>query len=245
MMAKIKRNNVSPKGDPKTNWNRNIFIIFAVVLAVGMVGSYMMILFNPSEYHDNTQAVSAGNMVTVGYTIFDDYGYPVLTTFEEVVQEAAAQNFTILLSPPIEMPAGTGINETDILSIPTDPEVPGFDKFGLLGFEFNSISSQIIGIEAGAGANIPFDYGGVELLYNISRDDFNNLYKDAGIDFSQLQEGSKLTIGIATTPTITVDDAVAPTNNFRIATVAQKGDDYAILKNSYPGAQVFVLNIEK
>lgn len=244
-MAKIKRNSASSSDASKTNWNRNILIVLAIVLAVGMVGSYMMILFNPSEYHDNQQKVSAGDMVTIGYTIFDDYGYPVLTTFEEIVQEAAAQNYTILLSPPIEMPAGTGINETDILPIPTEPEVPGFDKFGLLGFEFNSISSQVTGMELGEGANMAFDYKGVELLYNISRDDFNDMFKDAGIDFSQLQEGSKLTIGISTTPTIIVDDAVAPTNNFRIATVIQKEDDYAILKNSYPGAQVFVLNIEK
>lgn len=243
-MAKIKRNSASSK-DASTNWNRNILIILAVVLAVGMVGSYMMILFNPSGYHDNKEKVSAGDMITIGYTIFDDYGYPVMTTFEDIAQEAEAQNYAVWVTPPIEIPAGTLINETDILSLPSYPEIPGFDKFAFLGFEFNSISSQVVGMELGSGANIPFDYEGIVLVHNVSKDSFNDMFKDAGINFSILQEGSRFPIGIATSPTIVVEGGEAPTNDFRIATVTKLGDDFALLKYGYPGAQVYVLDIQK
>lgn len=222
-------------GNGKPDWNRIIFVAFAIVFAVGMIGSYLIPVFNAPK------AAAAGDVVAIEYTIYDDWGRPVLTTSQEVSTAIGNKNI-VFLTQPIEMAVGYAINKDDITAVPVlYPALEGFAGFALLGFELDALSAGLVGVKQGEMQTIELDYGGNTLQMNLSAEAFAGI---VGGNFSMMEVGDQIYVGLIREPVIQVDESDQDTQvPLRTAMIVYKGEDFLVVRYGYGSINVMITRI--
>jgi len=234
-MKKTRNTQNKKSGTGKPNWNRTIFVIFAVLFAVGMVGGYLLPVFLAPS------AAAAGDVVVIEYTIYDEWGRPVLTTSQDLFNTVIESQNMVFLTQPLEMPIGTAIDKASLAAVPVYPALEGFAGFGILGFELDALSAGLVGIKQGEMQTIEFDYGGNSLQMNLSAEAFAGI---VGANFSMMEVGDQIPVGLATEPVIQVDESAQEIQvPIRTATIVYKGEDFLVVRYGYGSIDVVITQL--
>lgn len=222
-------------GNGKPDWNRIIFVAFAIVFAVGMIGSYLIPVFNAPK------AAGVGDVVAIEYTIYDDWGRPVLTTSQDVFNTGIGNKNIVFLTQPIEMSVGYAIEKDTIAAVPVYPALEGFAGFALLGFELDALSAGLVGVKQGEMQTIELDYGGNTLQMNFSAEVFAGI---VGGDFSMMEVGDQIPVGLTREPVIPVDESDQDTQvPLRTAMITDMGEDHLVVRYGYGSIDVMITRI--
>jgi len=222
----------NPKGE-QTNWNKTLFVVIAVMIAFAMVGTYVLPLLTPA------QAVQAGEIAVIGYTIRDDEGNAILTTDQQVLTgEMEKGNYMVVFTQGMEIPAGMAVSGENIATVPIDQRWVDFAGFGILGYEINSISAAVVGMKTGETRSTTFDYKGNQFQMNFSAEDAEGI----GIDFANATVGDKLPLGFTDTPDIG-SGANSTAFSMRIGEIVNKTEDNLVIKYRYKSADITLQGI--
>jgi len=234
-MKKTRNTQNKKSGSGKPNWNRTIFVAFAVLFAVGMIGAYLIPVFNAPK------AAAAGDVVAIEYTIYDEWGRPVLTTSQDLFNTVIESQNMVFLTQPLEMPVGTAIDKASLAAVPVYPALEGYTGFGILGFELDTLSAGLVGIPQGEMQTILFDYGGNNLEMNLSAEAFAGI---VGVNFSMMDVGDRIPVGLATQPNIQLDESDQEIQvPVRMATIVYKGEDFLIVRYGYGSIDVVITRL--
>ncbi|NLA38436.1 MAG: hypothetical protein GX882_03430 [Methanomicrobiales archaeon] len=216
-------------------WMKWAYVGVALLFAVAMVGTYFSPMFNKG------QAVQAGNVALIGYTIRGEDGRPLITTDQGLLErEYQKGNYNLLLSRGMEIPAGIEIPGEEITAIPiVHPPISGFSGFSLLGFEITSMSGGIAGMRPGEMRTISFSYGENRLEASLSEEDAEGL----GLNFTEWEVGDLIPLGLTTSPEIPVGNDTPETPALRFGRILAKTPDSLAITYRYGSADITLNSI--
>jgi hypothetical protein len=216
-------------------WNK-IFVI-----AVGVIIALMMIFqtFGMS-WLQTLKTVRANDTVTIGFTLMDAAGYPVLTTNQSLYQTAITRGYPTFLTQPLTVRAGyvgnpgyTGVVAYNYYIGRSDTT----EKFGILGQELDEFDVAVLGMKTGDTKTIHFSFTVPPVAFKSYE------FTTMGRNFTATSVGDMIIIGFSETPMVQGLEGLnsTPTNAvLRMATVVNKTADSVELEHDYPSAEITV-----
>jgi hypothetical protein len=211
------------------------------VIAVGVIIALMMIFqtFGMS-WLQTLKTVRANDTVTIGYTLMDAAGYPVLTTDQSLYQTAITRGYPAFLTQPLAVRAGYVGN----------PAIKGVvaynyyisrsgttEKFGILGQELDEVDIAVLGMKTGDTKTIHFSFP----VPSVTLKDYE--FTAMGGNFTRTSVGDLIPMGYSETPMVQGVEGLnsTPTNAvLRMATVVNKTADSIEIQARYPSAEITV-----
>ena len=218
-------------------WQKILIIAFAVVLSMMFILNYLMTAGTLLYF----RGVRVNDSVTIGFTLRDANGQPVLTTDQNLYQTALARGYLVFITSPLTVRAGyignppyTGVQaENYYVSRSTDQV-----KFGLLGQELDELDAAVLGMKTGDTKTIHFTFSD-PLTLSMTKQEFTSM----GGNFTNAELGDLIPIGISQAPMVEGLDAYnsTPTNAvLRIAIVVNKTSGGLEVEHRYPSADITV-----
>ncbi|HTY52321.1 MAG TPA: hypothetical protein VMB35_03920 [Methanomicrobiales archaeon] len=211
------------------------------VIAVGVLFVAMMVLSAMgSSWLSSFRSVMANDSVTIGFTLRDSAGQPVLTTDQGLYQSSLGHGYLTFYTKPLTVRAGhtgnpptTGVDAENYYVSQTEPV-----RFGILGQELDEMDIAVLGMKAGDTKTIRFAYAD-SLILSMTKNEFTAM----GGNFTNSAVGDLIPIGISETPVVEGlnQNDTTPTNPvLRIATVINKTADSIEVEHRYPTADITV-----
>lgn len=216
------------KNDDKA-WMKWAYVGVALLVAVAMVGSYLVPMFS------NKQTAQVGETAAIGYTIRGEDGRPLITTDQSLLESEYQKGNPVLLTSGMELPVGARVSGENFAVIPiVYPRISGFSGFGLLGFEVDAISEGLVGMRPGETRAISFAYGENALAMNLSEEDANGI----GLNFTETVVGDLVPLGFTTSPNIPLGNETNESPALRFGKVTAKDADSLVIAHRYGSADV-------
>src|SRR5512136_480282 len=212
------------------------------VIAVGVLFVAMMVLSAMGmSWLQSFRSVTANDTVTIGFTLRDAAGQPVLTTDQNVYQTAITGGYPVFLTQPLAVRAGHIGNPgyTGVVAYNYYVSRSGMtEKFGILGQELDEIDAGVLGMKKGETKTIHFSFTVPPV--SMKRSEFMAM----GGNFTQTSVGDLISMGYSETPIVSGIVNESATNAvLRMATVVNKTANAIQIQDAYPSADVTVEEI--
>ncbi|MGB7789198.1 hypothetical protein [Methanoregula sp.] len=223
------------KEESKKKWTKIGLIILAVLFVVVMVVSSM-----GSNWITGLAPVRPGDSVVIDYTIYDAAGNPLVTTNQQVYQQAAQAGNGIMYAKQLTLIANQSLN-TGVYPVPVYIGSNGgsWDQFALFSPEYDAITQGLVGMRVNDKKNIAFTANNsMAQLWSPAQLQRNN------INMSEIQVGNTLAMGVSNNPNATADNSSA-TTYIRVGEVTRISPAGVVVDFGYPNADVTVYSVTR
>jgi hypothetical protein len=216
------------------NWNKGLLVVFGVLFAFLMIGTYMSPLIS------TFRSVRANDTVTVEYTLRDADGRAILTSNQAIFTQEGQAGSPVFLTQDLAVKAGV-IGNDMINAVPAYHPSIGWTEFALLGLEIDDISAEVLDMHSGETKKISFTYED-SLIVNMTPEEYDII----GGNFTRAEVGNYIPIAFSDTPIISApgENVTQPDPCIRVAKVIQKGTDEIIIQHRYPTVDIAVKDIQ-
>ena len=211
------------------------------VIAVGVIIALMMIFQTfGTTWLQTLKTVRANDTVTIGFTLRDAMGQPVLTTDQNLYQTAITRGYPAFLTQPLTVRAGYIGNPalTGVVAYNYYVSRSGLsEKFGILGLELDEFDIAVLGMKTGDTKTIHFSFS----VPPVAMKSYE--FTAMGGNFTQTAVGDLIPMGYSETPVVQGLEGQnsTPTNTvLRMATVVNKTADSIEIQARYPSADITV-----
>jgi hypothetical protein len=219
---------------PPTNWKKIGVVVIGVLFIVLMVVSTL-----GTGWLSSFASVKAGNTVALDFTVRDIMGRPVVTTSQQVFNDATANGWFMYFTKPIQITANSTANDVFIRMPCFEPGKGWVTEFALFAPEYNLISGAVIGMKKGqtTALTLPM-YSQLRMVQNIS--DVGKM----GVNASLINVGDQVRMAVASTPVGTQNVTAPETYAVRTATVVQKSNETIELYSGYSTIEIGILDLK-
>jgi hypothetical protein len=213
-------------------WNKIIAIIVGVLFVVLMVVSAM-----GSSWINSLAVAKPGDIVTVDYTLYDSSGNPIVTTNQQVFENAMAKGSGMIYSKQMSIIANQSYTNP-IYPVQVYTVGSGWgNNFAIFSREYDAVSAGIVGMKANDKKTIALP----------ATDSMTQLWTPEqltrnGVNLSVLRVGDVIAMGVSDNPSAMMSNSSALTD-LRIAEVTQKSDAGALVNFGYPKIDISVASI--
>ncbi|MGD1004371.1 MAG: hypothetical protein ABR887_03020 [Methanoregulaceae archaeon] len=203
-------------------------VLFVVLMVVSSMGSNWVNYFS---------AIKPGDSVTIDYTIRDNHGTPLVTTDKQLYAKVVGAGYTIFFGKQLVLQANQSTTKA-VIPIPVYTTDTGWsNSFALLGVEYNTISSGIIGMKQNEQKTIiiPFNDSMAQVL---SADQL----KQSKVNLTEVQVGDKYPMGVSETP-VNMTNTTPQASYIRVGEIIKKTSDYAVVNYANPKIDIQIASI--
>jgi hypothetical protein len=231
MVAKPQKHTPETKSSGKRTRTQLAMLVFGVIFAIAMVGSYL------SPAMGIFKSVKQGDSVIIDYTIRDADGVAVITTSQNVLVDTYNSGNVGFLTSQMNLVAGANASSR-VTAVPIYLLDGTTAEFALLESDVSDLTNGVLGMHEQESKTIPLTLS--DLPEQISA----TATEQMGINFTEAQVGDRFTIAMTITddPTIFTD----PENEIsyiRVGTITGKTNDTLSVNFGYSTAEVKVLSI--
>jgi hypothetical protein len=231
MVAKPQKHTPETKSSGKRTRTQLAMLVFGVIFAIAMVGSYL------SPAMGIFKSVKQGDSVIIDYTIRDAAGVAVITTSQNVLVDTYNSGNVGFLTSQMNLVAGANASSR-VTAVPIYLLDGTTAEFALLESDVSDLTNGVLGMHEQESKTIPLTLS--DLPEQISA----TATEQMGINFTESQVGDRFTIAMTITddPTIFTD----PENEIsyiRVGTITGKTNDTLSVNFGYSTAEVKVLSI--
>jgi hypothetical protein len=205
-------------------------VLFVVLMVVSAMGSGWLSFFN---------VIKPGDTVTIGFTIRDGNGAPLVTTDQKLYQQVTGSGSGIFFAKQMVVVANQSATKA-VFPIQVYSPSSGWSKtFALFGGEYEQITRNIVGMRQNEekAISIPFRDSMTETWSGA-------LLKSNGVNITDVHMGDQVTMGVSDTPELE-KNATASSYSLRIGTVTKKSADGVSIDFGYPSIDVTIVSITK
>jgi len=205
-------------------------VLFVVLMVVSAMGSGWLSFFS---------VIKPGDTVTIGYTIRDGNGAPLVTTDQQIYQQVTGSGSGIFFAKQLVVVANQSTAKA-VVPIQVYTPSSGWSKtFALFGGEYEQITRNIVGMKQNEekAISIPFQ-DSMTQAWSAA------LLKSNGVNMTDVHTGDQVTMGVSDTPELE-KNSTASSYSLRIGTVTKKSADSVSIDFGYPSIDVTIVSITK
>ncbi|MEI7856708.1 MAG: hypothetical protein WCH85_04315 [Methanomicrobiales archaeon] len=204
-------------------------VLFVVLMIVSGMGSGWISAF---------KVIKPGDAVVVDYTFYDAGGNAILTTDQTFYKQAAAQNKFILFTKQISLTSNQSLaSQLYPVQIYTAGSGWAGTKFALLSPEYEAMSTGIVGMKINEKKRLTIpSSASMTQLWSVDQ------LKRNGVNFSQVNVGDILTMGVSDNPEEMATNMSALTY-MRVGEVSTKTDQGVTVDFGYPAVDLSIVSI--
>jgi hypothetical protein len=223
------------KEESKKKWTKIGLLILAVLFVVVMVVSSM-----GTNWITGLAPVRPGDRVVIDYTIYDAAGNPLVTTSQQVYQQAAQAGSGIMYAKTLTLIANQSLNQgTFPVPVYTGTNGGSWQQFALFSPEHDALTRGLVGMRLNDKKNIAFTANtSMSQLWSPAQLQKNN------INMSDIHVGDFLTMGVSDNPNATAQNSSASTY-LRVGAVTRVSPAGVVVNFGYPNADITVDSVNK
>jgi len=203
-------------------------VLFVVLMIVSSMGSSWIAAFS---------AVKPGDSVTVDLTIRDKSGAPLITSNQQIYQQAAATGSNLFYTKQLVFRANQSSTEA-MIPIPVYSGTSGWSaSFALFGGEHDAISQGIVGMKKNEQKTITIPFTGSMTQFWPSAQ-----LERQEVNVTGIHVGDKLAMAVSTSETLAVN-ATESSYSIRVGEITQKTSEGVTIDFGYPSIDVTVISI--
>jgi hypothetical protein len=203
-------------------------VLFVVLMIVSSMGSSWLTVFS---------AVRPGDAVTIDLTIRDKSGLPLVTSNQQVYQQAVAAGRDLFYTKQLVFKANQSSTEA-VVPIPVYSGTAGWTaSFALFGGEHDAITQGIVGMKKNEQKTITIPFtGSMTQFWGAAQ------LKRQEVDLTGIHVGDKLAMAVSDTDALAVN-ASESSYSIRLGEVTQKTAEGVTIDFGYPSIDLTVLAI--
>ena len=203
-------------------------VLFVVLMIVSGMGSGWISAFT---------VVKPGDVAVIDYTIYDAGGNPIMTTDQQLFQQAAAQGKSILFSKQISVTSNQSLAHS-LFPVQVYSTGSGWaNQFALFKPEYEAMSSGIVGMKVNEQKRII-----IPSSTSMTQIWSPELLKRNGVNLSDMNVGDVLSMGVSDNPEEMATNQSSLTY-MRVGEVTRITPEGAVVDFGYPAADIRVVKI--